>query len=460
MQSNPVLVLLLIISLAATQIKIQNLTSAMPTSVSPNESQQDPISSNSSAGLNSTGLNPPDPYEYRYIVAEGVQNALDECRERFKWDRWSCPKKLFLNILERNPLPSNRELAYLRALIASSVVLSLTRSCSVTSNKASCGCSANHIPVPTRSILASGASVTPKAIGINHLHHHSHQVHHSRHENQLMPSMHSMEKPNQSYGFQRVPTIHLNAVTSSGQPTTAEQQKQLIQQYENDVAAKFAWQGCDESIDFAFLVSKVYLDTLNSLDSVTSQQVNSRVIERINGRNFEAGRIAVRKNMRKVCKCHGLSGSCQMSTCWTEVPTMGQVGEYLRRQYKFAAKVGATNSEETELSSLNRELSHLSDEKLVFADPSPDYCYENPQLDINGTLGRYCSRTRFRPDGKEVTRSERDSCDRLCTKCGYKIKREVIQVEKQCDCRFVYCCSVECKRCLQSEMAYKCVRHS
>lgn len=331
---------------------------------------------------------PFDPYEYRYIFAEGVQNALDECRQRFKWDRWNCPKKLFLDILARNQLPSNRELAYLRALISSSVVLSLARSCSYGPNKAGCGCRAHLASPPATSLT--------------------------------------------------------NRSLMANQP-------------ENDTSTKFAWQGCEESIKMAFEVSKVYLDTLNSLDS---NSTSDQVIERINARNFEAGRVAVRKNIHKICKCHGVSGSCQVKHCWSGVPSLSQVGAYLRRQYNYAAKVGSTNTDETELSSLETELSHLSPDKLVFADPSPDYCYENSQLGVDGTLGRYCSRSRFGPDGREVSKSERDSCDRLCTKCGYKVKREVIQVEKQCDCRFVFCCKVECKRCPQSEMTYKCIRHS
>lgn len=307
-----------------------------------------------------------DYYEYRHVVAEGVQKALDECREKFKWDRWNCPKKAFLDILDRNPLPSSKELAYTRALIASSIVLSLTRQCSFGTNNV-CGCVTDQVTQPPSNV------------------------------------------------------------------------------------SKFAWRGCDESVKFGFKVSKIYLESQD-----VQQDEQSR---RIDAHNYEVGRIAVKKSMKKICKCHGISGSCQVNTCWLSVPDLSRVGEYLKRQYRLAAKVGAMSAKETSIVSLKEELNAINTDKLVFADASPDYCYENTKLGINGTLGRYCSRAKHRADGTEVSRNERDSCDRLCTKCGYKIKRERLNTEKQCDCRFVYCCSVECKRCPHVEDTFRCVRH-
>lgn len=286
-----------------------------------------------------------DYYDYRHIFAEGVSKALTECREKFKWDRWNCPKKAFLDILDRNPLPSNKELGYSRALIAANIVSAFTRSCSYGTNDL-CAC-------------------------------------------------------NQS---------------------------------------KFVWRGCDEVVKFGFKVSKIYLESQDDKSDEASR--------RINRHNFEVGRVAVKKSMKKICKCNGVSGSCQVNTCWTGVPDMVKVGQYLKRQYKRAAKVGAKSAEETNIESLNKELSTINTGQLVFADPSPDYCYENASLGINGTLGRYCSKT------------EKDSCDRLCTKCGYKIQSEEVNVEKQCDCRFVYCCEVECKRCPHVKRTHKCVKHS
>ena len=104
-----------------------------------------------------------DHYDYRHIVAEGVQKALDECREKFKWERWNCPKKAFLDVLDRNPLPANKELGLTRALIASGIVLALTKTCSYGSNQL-CGCSQ-----PTAHLLTgpTSAQIWPSRTGEN-----------------------------------------------------------------------------------------------------------------------------------------------------------------------------------------------------------------------------------------------------------------------------------------------------
>lgn len=396
-----------------------------------------------------------DYYEYRHVVADGVQKALDECREKFKWDRWNCPKKAFLSILDReefsagtHPLPSNKELGLTRALIASGIVLSMIKSCSIGTNSM-CSCT-NPTIMP-----ASRADI------FNPERHHKNPIISSASDS------HSHISQQDQLSNQQESSI-LNQPIAVDEPNLKETESELMVQdqpmstdlgietqpavYEAPKNSKFSWAGCDEIVKFGFKVAKIYLDSQDNLQGDASRLINAH--------NYEAGRQAVRKTMRRKCKCHGTSGTCQVNTCWTVVPDMSEVGDHLKRQYRVAAKVGAISAKETDAASLTKELSAISPDKLVFADASPDYCYENKQLGINGTLGRYCSRTKHRSDGSEVSRSERDSCDRLCTKCGYKIKRERINVERQCDCRFVYCCTVECQRCPHVEETYKCVRHS
>lgn len=353
-----------------------------------------------------------DYFEFRHIVAEGIQSALDECRHHFKWDRWNCPKKLFLDILNKNPLPANKELAYLRALISSSITLSIARSC-IEGKSEDCGCvSSNSNSIAYKITENYNSNSNYMAIG----------------------DFRTNPTANES-NFQQVIMLKTN-------DTDAEH-----------VTQQFAWRGCDEALYFAFDVSKIYLDTQDSSLTESSKLLNAH--------NYRAGRYLIKKSAKRVCKCHGVSGSCQMASCWTAIPSVAQIGDSLRRQYGTSLKVGALSAEETDVVNLRHELTKINDSKLVFVDPSPDYCYENKQLGINGTLGRYCKLldTADTESKTSSNRAELNSCDRLCTRCGYKIRRETITVERQCDCRFIFCCTVECKKCKVSETVYKCARH-
>lgn len=48
------------------------------------------------------------------------------------------------------------------------------------------------------------------------------------------------------------------------------------------------------------------------------------------------------KNLLKTeCKCHGVSGSCVMKTCWKSLPAFRIVGDVLMRKYTKAKMVQA-----------------------------------------------------------------------------------------------------------------------
>ena len=48
---------------------------------------------------------------------------------------------------------------------------------------------------------------------------------------------------------------------------------------------------------------------------------------------------AVADNVRLRCKCHGVSGSCEVKTCWRTAPSMRHVGAMLLNKYDVAAQV-------------------------------------------------------------------------------------------------------------------------
>lgn len=48
------------------------------------------------------------------------------------------------------------------------------------------------------------------------------------------------------------------------------------------------------------------------------------------------------KNLLKTeCKCHGVSGSCAMKTCWKSLPPFRVIGDALMKKYSRARAVEA-----------------------------------------------------------------------------------------------------------------------
>ena len=43
--------------------------------------------------------------------------------------------------------------------------------------------------------------------------------------------------------------------------------------------------------------------------------------------------------MRRICKCHGVSGSCTTQTCWSTLGDFREVGDHLKKMYRRAKKV-------------------------------------------------------------------------------------------------------------------------
>lgn len=90
--------------------------------------------------------------------------------------------------------------------------------------------------------------------------------------------------------------------------------------------------------------------------------------------------------------------------------------------------------------------------RLIYSEQSPDYCIANATLASKGTLGRICSRRK----GPDVKIEERKSCRNLCKKCGYRVKKSRKRVIKTCNCKFKWCCQVECESCAKEEVTLTC----
>lgn len=49
---------------------------------------------------------------------------------------------------------------------------------------------------------------------------------------------------------------------------------------------------------------------------------------------------AIAQNIRRQCRCHGVSGSCEFKTCWLQMQKFSQVSDLLKKRYDhFAVQV-------------------------------------------------------------------------------------------------------------------------
>ncbi|MEE6478046.1 hypothetical protein FKM82_011721 [Ascaphus truei] len=151
---------------------------------------------------------------------------------------------------------------------------------------------------------------------------------------------------------------------------------------------------------------------------------------------------AVYKLADVACKCHGVSGSCSLKTCWLQLADFRKVGEHLKEKYDSAAAMRLNRR--SKLEQVNQRFNSPTAEDLVYLDPSPDYCLRNETTGSQGTQGRLCNKTSEGMDG----------CELMCCGRGYD-QFKTVQVER-CHCKFHWCCFVKCKKCTEIVDQYVC----
>ena len=242
--------------------------------------------------------------------------------------------------------------------------------------------------------------------------------------------------------------------------------------------ASWKWAGCSDNLVVGTAVGRQCLDRTAGLPAL---------------HNYEAGRVAVRKAMRQLCKCHGVSGSCATQTCWRQLGDFRDVGVFLKRQYKAALRVDFSNGVLKRLqhqqqqqqqrgkalnvaSLANNRVSRNSRDRrtsssngseepetiataprikkrtLVFLQQSPDYCRTIPALGHKGVAGRTCMADPNSPDPTADIRQ----CAQLCRSCGLVAKKQVVEVTTSCNCRFEWCCKITCQTCHKKQIRITC----
>lgn len=117
---------------------------------------------------------------------------------------------------------------------------------------------------------------------------------------------------------------------------------------------------------------------------------------------------AVIKKSRIICKCHGVSGSCSLITCWQQLTSIREIGkharstllvenmktysqqtpsstgDFLREKYDEATQVKINKRGRLQVKDPRYKIPTSLD--LVYLDESPDWCRNNKQLKWPGKL--------------------------------------------------------------------------
>lgn len=215
----------------------------------------------------------------------------------------------------------------------------------------------------------------------------------------------------------------------------------------------------------------------------------------------------MRKALRKHCRCHGISGACSLQTCWDKLIDMSLITRhlkfaYLYRTYQVEARnfgtsekpdlyLSRTSGQTTSLLDNNMSLSlndhhqgpvsltsssldRFTPNDLIYLFKGPNYCDPQSQIGHPGIQGRVCNieKTSYWKSSlsgylEEITPHMNNElrqegsigavgvCGEVCCHRGYK--SELVLKVNQCNCRFIFCCRVECESCLSQQLNHQCL---
>lgn len=83
------------------------------------------------------------------------------------------------------------------------------------------------------------------------------------------------------------------------------------------------------------------------------------------------------------CKCHGVSGSCSVRTCWSAMADFRRTGDHLRKKYNGAVQV-AVNQYGTGFTTAHAHFKQPGKNDLVYLEDSPDYCIRDQESGGSG----------------------------------------------------------------------------
>ncbi|XP_055376678.1 protein Wnt-6 [Condylostylus longicornis] len=330
-------------------------------------------------------------------IKKGISLGFGECEIQFKYNRWNC--STLLRSMRKILMKETKEAAFVNAITSAGITYAVTKACT-TGALVECSCDKNHLR-------------RNKYIITEPFDERKNSIEEYKYENQ---------------STKRIRRRKVNNREKLNQNRKQRREEKLLKSLKLP-DGDWEWGGCGDNVQFGFRKSRDFLDS--------RYRRRSDITTLVRLHNNNAGRMAVRDNMRLDCKCHGLSGSCTMKTCWLKMPSFHEIGTILKERYNNALKVSSHNDgdkfmlEKPIIGQKNR----ITKYDIIYTDISPDFCDSNYKTGSLGTYKRECN----------LTSSGNDNCDTLCCNRGYIYRTNNENIN--CNCVFKWCCDVKCDIC-------------
>lgn len=208
--------------------------------------------------------------------------------------------------------------------------------------------------------------------------------------------------------------------------------------------------GCKGIMKYGHDFSEMFVKLGFRKNAKSQEQLEQHIVRK---HNIRVGLNAIVNGEEIACVCNGATAGCVVKYCYRRLVQIQEVSEKLFRKYNKAvqARFGVNilkidpsrNNDKVEESYVEGNYAPLKKirNQIIFASSGPDKC-------MNGkTSRRRCQLDPSKPNAP-------DNCNRLC--CGRSYQEKIIETVTQCDCKFVFCCKVECKTCRSTKKIYEC----
>ncbi|PAV90804.1 hypothetical protein WR25_06251 isoform B [Diploscapter pachys] len=142
---------------------------------------------------------------------------------------------------------------------------------------------------------------------------------------------------------------------------------------------QFSWGGCSDNVPYGVKFSRKFLDEWEQEQFNKTKDVSHLVRKH----NHFVGREAIAQNVRKQCRCHGVSGSCEFRTCWLQMPKFVEVAEMLKKRYEhFAVQVTKRAKKRLRRKDRAERGTPLRGNEMAYVQRSPSYCERNDTIGL------------------------------------------------------------------------------